>query len=93
MAYLASLVCRYMDELMRKDKQLVLSARALETIYRTLSSSVGKLILGKHYLGGYMLDQMRSKKEKEGMTIPQKKKHKVAMKEMLQPSTSAMVHE
>ena len=49
-AYLASLVTRYMDERMRKDSQMVMSARSLETIYRTPSSSVGKLISGKHYV-------------------------------------------
>ena len=43
-AYLASLVSRYMDKLIRKDKQLVMNARELETIYHTPSSSVGKLI-------------------------------------------------
>ena len=75
-AYLASLVCRYMDKCMRKDKQLVLSAWALETIYHTLSSSVGKLISGKHYLGGYALDQMRDKSEKDGKELAMRRKHK-----------------
>ena len=50
--YLAMLVCRYMNELQRKDKKVVLSAKALEAIYHTASSSVGKLISGKQYLGG-----------------------------------------
>ena len=45
--YLAMLVCRYMNELQRKDKKVVLSAKALEAIYHTASSSVGKLISGK----------------------------------------------
>ena len=52
-AYLASLVTRYMDERMRKDSQTVMSAKALEVIYHIASSSVGKLIPGKHYIGGY----------------------------------------
>ena len=43
-AYLATLVCRYMHELQQKDKKVVLSAKALETIYHTASSSIGKLI-------------------------------------------------
>ena len=47
MSYLATLVCRYMNELQRKDNQVVLSAKALEAIYHTASSSVGKLISGK----------------------------------------------
>ena len=93
MAYLASVVCRYIDKLMRKDKQLVLSAQALETIYHTPSSSVGKLILGKHYLGGYKLDQVRAKKEKDSTEILQRKKHKIALKSTSQPLTSAMIHE
>ena len=46
-SYLAMLVCRYMNELQRKDKKVVLSAKALEAIYHTVSSSVGKLISGK----------------------------------------------
>ena len=62
---MACLVTQYMDELMQKDKQLVLRSKVLETIYHTPSSSVGKLISGKHYLGGYALEQVRDKKEKE----------------------------
>ena len=50
-SYLATLVCRYMHELQQKDKNVVLSAKALETIYHTASSSIGKLISGKQYLG------------------------------------------
>ena len=46
-SYLATLVCRYMNELQRKDKKLVLSSKALETIYHTASSPVGKLISRK----------------------------------------------
>ena len=46
-SYLAMLVCRYMNELQRKDKKVVLSAKALEAIYHMASSSVGKLISGK----------------------------------------------
>ena len=48
-AYLAKLVCRYMHELQQKDKKVVLSAKALEKIYHTASSSIGKLISGKQY--------------------------------------------
>ena len=43
-SYLATLVCRYMHELQQKDKKVVLSVKALETIYHTASSSIGKLI-------------------------------------------------
>ena len=88
-AYLASLVTKYMDKLMRKDKQLVMSARLLETVYRTPLNSVGKLISGKHYLGGYELDKIRDKKEKEGVPLLQKTKHKLPVK----PLTSAMVYD
>ena len=75
-AYLASLVTRYMDERMWKDSQMVMCAKALEVIYHTASSSVGKLISGKHYIGGYELDKLGEKKEKEGVTLTQKTKHK-----------------
>ena len=75
-AYLASLVTQNMDERMRKDSQTVMSAKALEAIYHIASSSVGKLISGKHYIGGYELDKIRDKKEKEGVTLTQKTKHK-----------------
>ena len=51
-SYLATLVCWYMHELQQKDKKVVLSAKALETIYHTASSSIGKLISSKQYLGG-----------------------------------------
>ena len=88
-AYLASLVTRYMDERMRKDSQMVMSACSLETIYRTPSSSVGKLISGKHYMGRYELDKIRDKKGKEGVELPQRTRHKLPAK----PSTSAMSHD
>ena len=72
MSYLAMLVCRYMNELQRKDKKVVLSAKALEAIYHTTSSSVGKLISGKQYLGGYAMEQQRGKAEAEGKELPYK---------------------
>ena len=54
-SYLATLVCCYMHELQQKDKKVVLSTKALETIYHTASSSIRKLISGKQYLGSYAL--------------------------------------
>ena len=57
-SYLATLVCRCMHELQQKDKKVVLSTKALETIYHTASSLIGKLISGKQYLGGYALEQV-----------------------------------
>ena len=65
-SYLATLVCCYMHELQQKDKKVVLSAKALEMIYHTANSSIGKLISGKQYLGGAALEQMRDKIEAEG---------------------------
>ena len=76
-AYLATLVCRYMHELQQKDKKVVLSAKVLETIYHTASSSIGKLILGKQYLGGAALEQLHDKVEAEGKELPFKKKKKL----------------
>ena len=76
-AYLATLVCRYMHELQQKDKKVVLSAKALETIYHTVSSSIGKLISGKQYLCGAALEQLRDKVEAEGKELPFKKKKKL----------------
>ena len=76
-AYLATLVCRYMHELQQKDKKVVLSTKALETIYHTASSSIGKLILGKQYLRGAALEQLRDKVEAEGKELPFKKKKKL----------------
>ena len=71
-SYLATLVCRYMNELQRKDKKVVLSAKALEAIYHTASSSVGKLISGKQYLGGYAMEQQCEKAEAEGKELTYK---------------------
>ena len=76
-SYLVTLVCRYMHELQQKDKKVVLSAKALETIYHTASSSIGKLISGKQYLGGAALEQLRDKVEAEGKELPFKKKKKL----------------
>ena len=69
-SYFAMLVCRYMNEQKRKDKKLVMSVKALEAIYHTVSSSVGKLISGKWYLGGYTMEQQRGKAEAEGKELP-----------------------
>ena len=71
-SYLAMLVCRYMNKLQRKDKKVVLSVKALEAIYHTVSSSVGKLILGKQYLGGYVMEQQHGKAEAEEKELPYK---------------------
>ena len=76
-SYLATLVCRYMHELQQKDKKVVLSMKALETIYHTASSSIGKLISGKQYLSGAALEQIREKIEAEGKELPFKKKKKL----------------
>ena len=64
-------------EWQQKDKKVVLSAKALETIYHTASSSIGKLILGKQYLGGAALEQLHDKVEEEGKELPFKKKKKL----------------
>ena len=66
-----------MHELQQKDKKVVLSAKALETIYHTASSSFRKLISGKQYLSGYALEQVRDKIEAEGKELPFKKKKKL----------------
>ena len=55
-----------MHELQQKDKKVVLSVKALEMIYHTASSSIGKLISSKQYLGGYALEQVCDKVEAEG---------------------------
>ena len=54
-----------------------LSPKALEAIYHTASSSIGKLISGKQYLGRYVLEQVREKIEAEGKELPFKKKKKL----------------
>ena len=66
-----------MHELQQKDKKVVLSTKALETIYHTASSSIGKLISGKQYLSGAALEQLRDKVEAEGKELPFKKKKKL----------------
>ena len=43
----------------------------------TASSSIGKLISGKQYLGGAALEQLRDKVEAEGKELPFKKKKKL----------------
>ena len=90
-SYLATLVCRYMNELQRKDKKVVLSTKALEAIYHMAGSSIGKLISGKQYLGGYVLEQQRQKAEAEGKELPYKRRKKLQMKETVIPSTSGVM--
>ena len=94
MSYLATLVCRYIHELQQKDKKVVLSAKALETIYHTTSNSIGKLISGKQYLGGYALEQVRDKVEVEGKELPFRKKKKLPQRSsgLSRTSSSAMEH-
>ena len=87
-SYLAMLVCRYMNELQRKDNKVVLSAKALEAIFHMASSSVGKLISGKQYLGGYAMEQQRGKAEAEGKELPYKCRKKLQTKDRAIPSTS-----
>ena len=93
-SYLAMLVCQYMHELQQKDKKVVLSAKALETIYHTASSSIGKLISGKQYLGGYALEQVRNKVEAEGKELPFRKKKKLPQRSsgLARTSSSIMEH-
>ena len=92
-SYLATLVCRYMHELQQKDKKVVLSAKALETIYHMASSSIGKLISGKQYLGGYALEQVRNKVEAEGKELPFRKKKKLPQRSSGLARTSSGVME
>ena len=66
-----------MHKLQQKDKKVVLSAKALETIYHTTSSSIRKLISGKQYLSGYALKQVHDKIEAEGKELPFRKKKKL----------------
>ena len=87
-SYLATLVCRYMNKRQRKDKKVVMSAKALEAIYHTVSSSVGKLISGKQYLGGYAMEQQCGKAEAEGKELPYKRRKKLQMKDTAIASTS-----
>ena len=93
-SYLATLVCRYMHELQQKDKKVVLSVKALETIYHMASSSIGKLISGKQYLGRYALEQVRDKVEAEGKELPFKKKKKLPQRSsgLAKTSGSTMEH-
>ena len=80
-----------MHELQQKDKKVVLSAKALETIYHTASSSIGKLILGKQYLGGAALEQLRDKVEAEGKELPFKKKKKLPQRSSGLAKTSGKI--
>ena len=93
-SYLATLVCCYMHELQQKDKKVVLSAKALETIYHTASSLIRKLISGKQYLGGYALEQVRDKVEAEGKELPFRKKKKLPQRSsgLARTSSGAMEH-
>ena len=92
-SYLATLICQYMHELQQKDKKVVLSAKALETIYHTVSSSIGKLISGRQYLGGYTLEQVQDKVEVEGKELPFRKKKKLPQRLMGLAKTSSSVME
>ena len=92
-SYLATLVCHYMHELQQKDKKVVLSAKALETIYHMASSLIGKLISGKQYLGGYALKQVRDKVEAEGKELPFRKKKKLPQRLLGLARTSSGVME
>ena len=87
-SYLVTLMCKYMNELQRKDKKVVLSAKTLEAIYHTARSLVGKLISGKQYLGGYAMEQQRGKAEAEGRELPYKQRKKLQTKDTAIPSTS-----
>ena len=93
-SYLATLVCHYMHELQQKDKKVVVSMKALEMIYHMASSSIGKLISSKQYLGGYTLEQVRDKVEAEGKELPFRKKEKLPQRSsgLAKTSGSTMEH-
>ena len=93
-SYLETLVCHYMHELQQKDKKVVLSAKALETIYHTASSSIGKLISSKQYLSRYALEQVHDKIEAEKKELPFKKKKKLPQRssELAKTSSSTTEH-
>ena len=93
-SYLATLICQYMHELQQKDKKVVLSAKALETIYHTVSSSIGKLISGRQYLGGNALEQVQDKMEVKGKELPFRKKKKLPQQltGLAKTSSSVMEH-
>ena len=93
-SYLATLICRYMHKLQQKDKKVVLSVKALETIYHTASSSIGKLISGRQYLGGYALEQVQDKVEAEEKALPFRKKKKLLQRStgLAKTSSSVMEH-
>ena len=93
-SYLATLVCRYVHKLQQKDKKVVLSVKVLETIYHTASSSIGKLISGKQYLGGYALEQVCDIVEAEGKELPFRKKKKLPQRSsgLARTSSGAMEH-
>ena len=83
-----------MHELQQKGKKVVLSVKALETIYHTVSSLIGKLISGRQYLGGYALEQVRDKVEAEGKEFPFRKKKKLPQRStgLAKTSRSVMEH-
>ena len=82
-----------MHELQQKDKNVVLSAKALETIYHTASSSIRQLISGRQYLGGYTLEQVQDKVEAEGKELPfRKKKLPQRLTGLAMTSSSVMEH-
>ena len=92
-SYLVTLVCRYMHESQQKYKKVVLSAKALETIYHTARSLIGKLISGRQYLGGYTLEQVRDKVEAGGKELPfRKKKLPQRSTGLTRTSSSVMEH-
>ena len=83
-----------MHELQQKDKKVVLSVKASETIDHTASSLIGKLISGKQYLGGYALEQVQDKVEVEGKELPFRKKKKLLQRSsgLTRTSSSMMEH-
>ena len=82
------------EQIATKDKKVILSVKALETIYHTASISIGKLISGKQYLGGYALEQVQDKVEAEGKELPFRKKKKLLQRStgLARTSSSVMEH-
>ena len=67
--------------------------KSFETIYHTASSSIGKLISGKQYLGRYTLEQVRDKIEAEGKELPFRKKKKLPQRSSGLAKTSGSMTE
>ena len=70
---LFAVICRYIQEAINRDTGKMMSSKVLATHCDLAESSVGKLIMGKQYMGGHALKEYKETLGAAGKEVPIRK--------------------